>query len=283
MHRSKRLNRRMLRERALATHFHLGLTAYDQGDLKQVVRHRSAIGMLPEGGPDSLEFLALDWRARWLEDHHDQALAVARVIAERFPEDPDASLELAHILSDLDQPEEALEVLVAGTLRHAEDADLWFELGLVAERLERWDLRKGAFQHVWELEHDLEPVSRLFLSEERFIEVVETTLERLPPIARRALGNVAIFVEEYPERWVVDDDVADPRILGLFDGVDQAGENSLDTVLEGPARIYLYRWNIERACASDDEAVEQIEITVLHEVGHYLGLDEEALHFIGLG
>ena len=273
----------MLRQRALATHFHLGLTAYDAGDLKQVLRHRAAIGMLPEGGPESLEFLALDWRARWLEDRHDEALAVAEQVMHRYPDDPDGPLELAHILSDLDRPDEALSVLLVGTKRHTEDADLWFELGLVAERLENWDVRKQAFRTVWDLEHDVEPAQRLFLTEERFVEVVEQTLERLPPVARRALGNVAIFVEDYPESWVVDDDVADPPILGLCDGPDQATENSVHAVVEGPARIYLYRWNIERSCASDDEAIEQVEITVLHEVGHYLGLDEEALHFIGLG
>jgi len=136
---------------------------------------------------------------------------------------------------------------------------------------------------VWQLEHELEPVQRLYLSEDRFIETVEATIERLPPVARRALGNVAIIVEDYPEAWIVDEDVADPRILGLFDGPDRATEHSVNAVLDGPARIYLYRWNIERSCASEEEAIEQVEITVLHEVGHYLGLDEEALHFIGLG
>lgn len=283
MQRSKRLNRRMLRHRALMTHFHLGLNAYDAGDLKQVQRHRAAIGMLPEGGSASLEFMALDWRARWLEDRHEEALAVAEAITRSFPDDPDGVLELAHILSDMERPREALAVLLDGTGKHEEDADLWYELGLVSEGLEEWDIRKQAFQAVWQLEHELEPIQRLYLSEDRFIETVEETIERLPPVARRALGNVAIIVEDYPEAWIIDEDVADPRILGLFDGPDRATEQSIDAVLDGPARIYLYRWNIERSCATEEEAIEQVEITVLHEVGHYLGLDEEALHFIGLG
>ena len=283
MHQSKRLNRRMLRQRALATHFHLGLNAYDAGDLKNVLRHRAAIGMLPEGGLDALEFMALDWRAKWLEDRHEEALAIAEAIAREFPEDADGVLELGHILSDLERPKEALEVLLTGTKAHEEDADLWYELGLVAELLEEWDVRRRAFREVWRLEHDVEPPQRLYLSEARFVETVEGAIERMPPVARRALGNVAIIVEDYPEAWIVDDDVADPRILGLFDGPDRGTEHSIDAVLDGPARIYLYRWNIERTCTTEEEAVEQVEITVLHEVGHYLGLDEEALHFIGLG
>jgi len=283
MQRSKRLNRRMLRQRALLTHFHLGLNAYDAGDLKSVERHRAAVGMLPEGGAQSLEFMALDWRAAWLDDRHADALEVARAITRAFPDDPDGTLELAHILSDMQQPREALNVLIDGTNEHGEDADLWYELGLVAEGLEEWDIRKRAFQAVWQLEHDLEPTQRLYLSEETFIETVERTLERMPPVAQRALGNVAIIVEDYPESWIVDDDVADPRILGLFDGPDIATERSVHAVLDGPARIYIFRWNIERTCQTEQEAVEQVQITVLHEVGHYLGLDEEALHFIGLG
>lgn len=283
MQRSKRLNRRLLRNRALVTHFHLGLNAYDNGDLPGVQRHRAAVGMLPEGGADSLEFMALDWRALWLEDRQEEALEVARAITRAYPDDPDGVLELAHILSDLERPQEALSVLLDGTVEHGEDADLWYELGIVAEGLEEWDTRKRAFQAVWQLEHDLEPAQRLYLSEERFIETVEDTLERMPPVARRALGNVAIIVEDYPEAWIVDDDVADPRILGLFDGPDIATEHSIDAVLDGPARIYIFRWNIERTCSTEEEAIEQVEITVLHEVGHYLGLDEEALHFIGLG
>lgn len=283
MYRSKTLNRRLMRERALATHFHLGLSAYDHGDARNVARHRAAIGILPEAGPDSLEFMALDWRAKWLDDRQDEALAVAEEIARRFPDDPDGVLELGHILVDLDRPDEALEVLLRGTATHGGDADLWYELGLVAEQLDNDELRRRAFREVWQLEHDVEPSHRLFLTEDRFIEVVEDTLERLPPIARNALGNVAIIVEDYPDAWIVEEDVADPRVLGLFDGPDRAMEHSVEAVIEGPARISLFRWNIERTCASVEEAEEQVAITVLHEVGHYLGLDEEALHFMGLG
>ena len=47
--------------------------------------------------------------------------------------------------------------------------------------------------------------------------------------------------------------------------------------------IHLFRWNIERICSSEAEVEEQVEITIRHEVGHYLGLDEDALHFRGLG
>ena len=283
LERSRQLSLRLTRNRALSVHFNLGLRAYDDGDLAGVVRQRSAVGMLPEGGVDSLEFMALDWRVKWLEESRDEALDVAREITVRYPNDADGILELGHILVDLDRPDDALEVFLDGTKKNPEDADLWYELGLVAERLERWDTRHAAFRKTWELEHELEPQHRLYLTEDQVVETVSQTIERLPPMARDALGNVAILVEDYPEAWIVDEDIADPRILGLFDGPDHAAEHQLDTVSQGPARITIYRWNIERTCGSVEEAEEQVEITVLHEVGHYLGLDEDALHFLGLG
>ena len=281
--RSRHLSARLERGRALSVHFQLGLRAYESGDLFGVSRHRAAIGMLPEGGVTSNEFMALDWRAKWLEDRRDEARQVATEIAERFPGDPDALLELSQILSDLDEADNALAVLLEGTRRCADDPDLWYELGLAAERLEEWDLRRRAFHRVWELEHETQPTRRLFLSADEFVRVVEETLERLPPVAREAIGNVAIFVEDYPDEWIVSGDIADPRVLGIFDGPDRPTQQSIGAIVEGPARIYLFRWNIERICSSWEEAVEQVGITVLHEVGHYLGLDEEALHFRGLG
>ncbi len=280
---SKRLRQIEARADSLRNHFDRGLRAYDNGDLVGVQRHRAAVGMLPEGGGKSLEFMALRWRELWLEGRREEALEVVREASELYPDDADTSLELGDVLNDLGRPLEALEILRAGATRHRHDADLWYEVGLAAEALQNWDLRAEAFKNVWQLEHDREPPHRLWLSEERFIEVAEQTLERISPLHRRSLGNVVIIVDDYPEEWIFETEVSDPRIMGLFDGPDRAMESGLDYVAHGPSRIYLYRWNIERVCGSEDEVEEQVEITVLHEVGHYLGLDEEALDFRGLG
>ena len=283
LHRSFQLWRRLARSQALDVHFDLGLAAFEEKDVDRLRQNRTAIALLPEGGMGALEYLALSWRLAWLEEHYDDAVETARTITRLFPEDADGVLELAQILSDLGRAHEALDVLKEGVKERPEDADLWFEMGLAAERLEMDALRKKAFREVWQLEHERAPERRLFLPEDLFVKTVEATIEKLPPVAKRALKNVAILVEDYPEAWVVDDDVADPRILGLFDGPPLPIESSTNTVIEGPARIYIYRWNIDRTCRSQEEAIEQVEVTVLHEVGHYLGLDEEALDFRGLG
>jgi predicted Zn-dependent protease with MMP-like domain len=282
LNRSFQLWRRLARGQALDVHFDLGLRAFEDKDIERLKQNRTAIALLPEGGMGSLEYLALTWRWAWLEERHEDAVETARTITELFPDDPDGMLELAQILSDLGRTPEALDVLQDSVKTRPEDPDLWFELGLVAERLGREVIRRGAFAEVWKLEHDHEPENSLLISEDELIKVVEETIERLPPMARRALQNVVIIIEDYPEEWVVAEDIADPRILGLFDGPPLPDENSVNAVIEGPARIYLFRWNIERTCRSVEEAIEQVEITVLHEIGHYLGLDEEALDYRGL-
>jgi predicted Zn-dependent protease with MMP-like domain len=267
---------------ALGTHFDLGLRAYDAGDLHGVQRHRAAVGMLPEGGPQSLEYLALRWRELWVLDQREAALEVARDANQRYPDDLDTALDLGDVLTDLGRGEEALEALTALVKRNPDDPDLWYEVGLAAERLERWETRLAAFKRVWDLEHAAEPGDRLWVSDERFTELAEGALERLPEGARRALGNVAVMVEDYPEAWIFETDVADPRVLGLFDGVERSVERGSDFVSRGPSLIHLFRWNIERFCHDEEEVEEQVEITVLHEVGHYLGLDEEDLRHRGL-
>ena len=283
LERSHSLWRRIAATRALDVHFDLGLAAYDRRDAAELKKNRDALVLLPEGGAGSLEFMALEWRMRWLHGAEAEALEIAQRIVALFPEDPDGRLELAQILNDLERPSEAIDVLQAGVERSPEDADLWFELGLASERCERWEARRNAFREVWRLEHGREPEHRLYLTDQQFVAVVEATLEKLPPHARGELGNVAIIVEDYPDEWIVMDDVADPRILGLFDGPTHADATRVSSVPAGPARIYLFRWNIERIAVNQDDAERQIEITVLHEVGHFLGLDEDALQVMGLG
>jgi predicted Zn-dependent protease with MMP-like domain len=284
MSESKRLNQVAMQGEALQLHFDLGLRAWEDGDPVRVGRHCSAVGMLPEGGPDSLEFLALRWRWQWLSGDRDAALETARDAAARHPGDPDTILELSDILSDLGRDAEAMELLHACARDNPDDADLWYEVGLAAEAAQEEELRAAAFRTVWDLEHGREPSFRLFVPEERFIALAEEALTRLPPLTREGLGNVAVIVEDYPAEWILETDVSDPRVMGLFAGAEHYQQMpGSDCLVDAPSRIHLYRWNIERVCGSEEEVAEQVGITVLHEVGHYLGLDEDALAYLGLG
>ena len=271
------------RPEALAVHFEFGLRAYEAGDAVVVRRHLAALGMLPEGGANCLEFLALHWRALWLEGETAAALDVAQGAMRRTPDDTDACIEVADILVELEALDEAATLLLEASERHGSDPELWYEAGLVFERLERWGLRLQCFERVWELEHAGDRPLRLWLTESRFVQVARQAIDDLPEHVRAALGNVVVLIENYPERWIFETEVADPRLMGLFDGVGRAAESGHDVILMGPSRIYLFRWNIERLCISPDEVEEQIAITVQHEIGHYLGLDEDELQARGLG
>ena len=280
---SKRLNQLYDRQDAPWVHFELGVRAWENGELYGVRRHRVALGMLPEAGPSSFEYRGLRWRELWLEGDVDAALREARAVAQEHPADPDAALDVADLLRERGDARGALEVLLQAVERSPEDVELLYELGVTAEESEEWELRREVWGRVWDAEHDQEPAHRLWLSEAEFLRAAEEGLARLPPGAREALGNVTILVEDYPERWVLDEGPGDPRLMGLFVGPERSVQQSVDSVVHGPAQIFLFRWNIERAASSAEEAVAECEITVLHEVGHYLGLDEEALDYLGLG
>jgi predicted Zn-dependent protease with MMP-like domain len=73
----------------------------------------------------------------------------------------------------------------------------------------------------------------------------------------------------------------DPRSLGLFDGLSDAEVQNAEIATQ-PTRIVLYTGNLVGSFGTDDELVEEVEITILHEVGHFFGLDEEDMERLGL-
>ena len=102
-------------------------------------------------------------------------------------------------------------------------------------------------------------------------------LDSLPDEFRKRMENVVVVVEDYPS---IDDtaDAGIPReeLLGLFHGVtrlEQEWYGGAPNQL--PERIVLYKRNIEAVCSTKEELVEEIRLTVLHEIGHYFGLSEE--------
>ncbi len=102
-------------------------------------------------------------------------------------------------------------------------------------------------------------------------------LDGLPDEFSRRMENVVVVVEDYPS---VEDaaGAGAPReeLLGLFHGVtrlEQEWHGGAPDRL--PERIVLYKRNIEAVCSTKEELVEEIRLTVLHEIGHYFGLSEE--------
>jgi len=120
------------------------------------------------------------------------------------------------------------------------------------------------------------------LSANEFAGLVRTALERIPPPFADFLEDIVIDVEPTPNPAACRDaDVSDPReLLGVYLGTPLT-ERTVEDSLRLPDRIVLYQGNIERECHTKDEVVDEIRTTVLHEVGHHFGLDEDDLFDVG--
>jgi len=108
-------------------------------------------------------------------------------------------------------------------------------------------------------------VRRGSLSLRRFERLVRKALADLPEEFRSRLENVVVLIEEEPPEDM-------PETLGLYEGVPLT-ERSLDGITL-PDRITLFKRPIERACRTEEEIEAEVRLTVLHEVGHFFGLEE---------
>jgi predicted Zn-dependent protease with MMP-like domain len=106
----------------------------------------------------------------------------------------------------------------------------------------------------------------------RFEEHVRAALDSLPDDLAGALDNVAVVIEdEHPE---------DPDLFGLYEGVPLPERSSADSG-RLPDRIAIYRLPLEETFTDPDELEREIRITVLHELAHYFGFDEDRLAELG--
>lgn len=122
------------------------------------------------------------------------------------------------------------------------------------------------------------------VSRSEFEGLVRKALEQVPPDFARFLERVIVDIEDAPDAAACRDmELDDPsEIFGIYQGVPLT-EWSVDNVERLPDRIVIYQSNLEQACRSREELVEEIRLTVLHEIGHHFGLDEDDLDDLGYG
>jgi predicted Zn-dependent protease with MMP-like domain len=104
-----------------------------------------------------------------------------------------------------------------------------------------------------------------------FDDHVRAALDELPPSLAAALTNVAVVVE--------DENAEDPDLFGLYDGVPLPERGDMAGL--PPDTISIYRVPLEESFPDPGELREEIRITVLHELAHYFGLDEQQLADLG--
>ena len=111
------------------------------------------------------------------------------------------------------------------------------------------------------------------VSDDRFAELVEDAFKAVPPELSALLDNVALFIEDDPP----DDD---PDLLGYYDGV---ALTERDTSYGGhlPDRIVVFRNPTLAICDTEDDVIDEVRITVVHEIAHHFGIDDARLHELG--
>ena len=106
--------------------------------------------------------------------------------------------------------------------------------------------------------------------EPRFEEMVGEALDSLPTKLARHMRNVVVVVEEG----------SDPHLLGLYEGIPLT-ERMSDYSAVLPDKITIFRRAICAVCDTEAEVVAEVRTTVVHEIGHHFGIDDERLHELG--
>ncbi len=117
-----------------------------------------------------------------------------------------------------------------------------------------------------------------------FEALVESALRRIPRRFRDAMQNLGIIVEDWPDPDLMEEVTGDRDevLYGLFTGRPLT-ERRYDDWGELPSMIHIYQKPLEEDFPNQDELEREIEITLAHEIAHYLGIDEETLDRYGYG
>lgn len=109
---------------------------------------------------------------------------------------------------------------------------------------------------------------------ERFEELVGDALDLIPPGLAGAIDNVVVLV--------ADRDPEDPELLGLYQGI---ALTERDSSYAGalPDTITIFRESLLEICETEEDVVEEVAITVIHEIAHHFGIDDDRLHELGWG
>lgn len=122
------------------------------------------------------------------------------------------------------------------------------------------------------------------LSLEEFESLVDAALESIPTAFAPYMEGLAIDIEPMPdEDTLADLGIDDPHdLLGLYRGTPLTAR-SVEHTFHMPESVVIYQRNLERMCRTRKQLVRQIRKTILHEVGHHFGLDEDELDEAGYG
>jgi len=115
-----------------------------------------------------------------------------------------------------------------------------------------------------------------------FSALLNNAIQDLPEEFRKKLENVAIIVEDYPSKELLErmEIPEDETLFGLYAGVPLTERGHFEAPLL-PDRIFIFQREIEDACDSPEEVQEELKITLVHEIAHFFGIDDDHLEELG--
>lgn len=116
------------------------------------------------------------------------------------------------------------------------------------------------------------------MTKKSFEGLVRKAIDRIPSEFQEAMKNIAILIEDWPGPEAEDliDDDPEGALYGFYQGIPLP-ERTIDDSGMLPDVIYLYRKPLEEDFPDPEELIREIEITLVHEIAHYFGFDEEIL------
>lgn len=247
----------------------------------------------------------------------ETASAEAEELMEETEGHPEVRFLMGAALLETGYPAEALDHLESSEGQvDSPNVHIYYLASAMLE-MARFDESEGLFRQVLEMEEDKSPVqyglaqvlehlgryaeAEAFYEEAHradadgcplptrmqraaFEKVVREAADSLPDELIVHLKDIPILVQDLPERAVLTDTAGEtitPSVLGLFVG-RSLREQSVFNAPDLPPTIFIYQRNLERICQTREELIHEIFTTLYHELGHYLGFEEEDLEERGL-
>jgi predicted Zn-dependent protease with MMP-like domain len=216
-------------------------------------------------------------------DSPEPAVNALERAVEIDPEDAEFRANLAMALYCSCRFDEARTIAHQALELEEQLPDAHYVSALLLERSGRLADAEEHFARAAALDHERFPAPHR-LSGSDFEECIAAAREMLSEEFKRQLDRVVVTVEELPSDEIIFDETPplDPELFGLFVGVPLTELTSFSPGGELPPRILLFKRNLERCFSEPEELKQEIANTLHHELGHYLGMDEEDLEAIDL-
>jgi predicted Zn-dependent protease with MMP-like domain len=217
-------------------------------------------------------------------DRPDQAARELDRAVELDPDDAEFRANLAFALFSACRFPDAERAAREAISSDASLPDAHYALALVLERRESSRAAaEDAFRRAAELDPEAYPAPRRS-SREAFESLVRSASDHLPERFQQPLSEVVVSVDDLPTDEILRSESVplDPELFGLFVGVPLTARTTFAVGGELPPRVMIFQRNLERCFTVEAQLVEEIARTLYHELGHYLGMDEDDLEAIGL-